>query len=156
MDPDIDFQALLGRYDTVLMGRRSFEHSGGGVSPGMKTFVFSRTLRQQDHPGVTIVAEGVRELLQDLRASPGKDIRLFGGGELFRCLLEPHCVDTVELAIVPIVLGGGRPLLPTPATRRRLSLTRHEVYPKTGTVILHDDVMPASHRPGRRRSRSKG
>ncbi|HEX7052008.1 MAG TPA: dihydrofolate reductase [Longimicrobiales bacterium] len=82
MDPDIDFQALLGQYDTVLMGRRSFELFGGGASPGMKTFVFSRTLRQQDHPGVTIVAEGVRELVQDLRASAGKDIWLFGGGEL--------------------------------------------------------------------------
>lgn len=156
MDPDIDFQALLGRYGTVLMGRRSFESSGGGVAPGMKTFVFSRTLRQQDHPGVTIVAEGAQELLQDLRASAGKDIWLFGGGELFRSLLELDCVDTVEPAIVPVVLGGGRPLLPTPAVRRRLSLTGHEIYPKTGTVLLHYDVMPASHGPGRRRSRSKG
>ena len=152
MDPDIDFQALLGRYDTVLMGRRSFElFGGGGGSSGMTTYVFSRTLRQQDQPGVTIVADGVRELLQDLRASPGKDIWLFGGGELFKSLLELDCVDTVEPAIVPVVLGGGRPLLPTPAARRRLALTGHEVYPKTGTVILRYDVMPAGERAGRRR-----
>lgn len=151
MDPDIDFRALLSQYDTVLMGRRTFElFGGGGGSPGMKAFVFSRTLRQQDYPGVTIVADGARELLQDLRAAPGKDIWLFGGGELFKSLLELDCVDTVEPAIVPVVLGGGRPLLPTPAARRRLSLTGHKVYPKSGTVILRYDVVPAG-KGGRRR-----
>ena len=87
----------------------------------MKTFVFSRTLRPQGHPGVTIVADGARELLRDLRAALGKDIRLFGGGELFESLLELDCVDSIEAAIVPVALGG-RPLLPRPAARRRLSL----------------------------------
>src|ERR671913_1703706 len=58
MDPDIDFNALFEQFDTFLVGRRTFElfaHGGSGQTPGTKTLVFSRTLRQQDYPGVTIV-----------------------------------------------------------------------------------------------------
>ena len=98
-DPDIDFQAIFDQFDTLLMGRRTYEMAGAGGSPGMKTFVFPRSLQPQDHPGVTIVSEHVRETIDELRAQPGKDIWLFGGGELFRSLLDPGYVDTVELAI---------------------------------------------------------
>src|SRR5215471_3610592 len=59
MDPEIDFNALYRQFDTILIGRRTFEAmkgaGGGGSMPGMQVFVFSRTLRQEDHPRVTIV-----------------------------------------------------------------------------------------------------
>lgn len=141
-DPDIDFQAIFDQFDTILMGRRTFEAAGGRGSPGMKTFVFSRTLRPDDHPGVTVISDGVKEAIESLRAQSGKDIWLFGGEELFRSLLELDCVDTVETAVVPVILGEGRPLLPAPAVRRRLSLTGQRVYEKSGIVLLQYDVLP--------------
>ncbi|HVF27753.1 MAG TPA: dihydrofolate reductase family protein, partial [Pyrinomonadaceae bacterium] len=73
IDPEIDFGALFERFDTFLLGRRTFEamgRAGQGGTPGMKTLVFSRTLRQQDYPGVTIVAEGAEETVAALRAGP--------------------------------------------------------------------------------------
>jgi dihydrofolate reductase len=140
MDPDIDFQAILEDFDTLLMGRRTFE-TVTEIFPGMKAFVFSRSLRQEDHPGVTIVADQVKETLEALRRRPGKDIWLFGGGELFRSLLELDCVDTVEPAVIPVVLGGGRPFLPPPARRRSLALTGQRVYEKSGIVLLTYDVV---------------
>lgn len=142
MDPDIDFSALFGQFDTFLLGRRTFEAMAGGgkgETPGMKTFVFSRTLRQEDYPGVTIVAEGAEETLAALRAEPGKDIWLFGGGSLFRSLLDAGLVDTVEVAIIPVLLGEGIPLLPAPARQSKLKLTAHKVY-KTGIVSLEYSV----------------
>src|SRR4051812_7836181 len=67
MDPQIDFQAMYKEFDTVLMGRRSFETSGGAAwGFGMKTFVISRTLRQKDHPDVTIVRSKVEQTLSAL------------------------------------------------------------------------------------------
>lgn len=141
MDPEIDFQELFDEFDTLLMGRRTFEGMQDGFS-GMKVLVFSRTLRQEDHPGVTIVSDRVEETLDELRAQPGKDIWLYGGGELFRSLLELGRVDTVEPAIIPVVLGGGRPFLPAPAVRRRLSLTGQRVYETSGIVLLQYDVVP--------------
>ena len=138
MDPDIDFNALFEQFDTFLIGRRTFERmagQGGSETPGTKTFVFSRTLRQQDYPGVTIVSENVQEIVAGLRAEPGKDIWLFGGGSLFASLLNAGLVDTVEVAIIPVLLGGGVPLLPSPADQTKLKLTNHKVY-KTGIVSL--------------------
>jgi dihydrofolate reductase len=140
MDPEIDFAALFNQFDTFLMGRGTFEsmvrQGGNPATPGAKTLVFSRTLRQQDHPGVTIVADDLEETLVALRKMPGKDIWLFGGGSLFRSLLELRLVDTVELAIIPILLGGGIPLLPAPASQVKLKLTGHRIYKKTGIVLL--------------------
>lgn len=139
MDPDIDFGALFAQFDTFLLGRRTFEwmaRSGGGAgSPGAKTVVFSRTLRQEDYPEVTIVAEQPEEALAALRAEPGKDIWLFGGGLLFRSLVEKGLVDTVEVAVIPVLLGGGIPLFPPPASKVKLALTGHRIY-KTGIVSL--------------------
>jgi dihydrofolate reductase len=142
MDPDIDFQAVFDEFDTLLMGRRTFDVAGAGGFPGMKTFVFSRSLRQEDYPSVTMVSGQIRETLDNLRAQPGKDIWLFGGGELFRSLLELDCVDTVEPAVIPVLLGGGRPFLPAPALRRSLSLSEQRVYEKSGIVLLRYDVVP--------------
>lgn len=146
-DPDIDFNALFDQFDTLLMGRRTYEVAGAGGHPGMTTLVFSRSLRPEDHPDVTIVSERVKDTLDGLRERPGKDIWLYGGGELFRSLLELGCVDTVEPAIVPIVLGGGLPFLPAPAVRRRLALTEQRVYEKSGIVLLKYDVVPENRNP---------
>src|SRR3712207_4785423 len=58
MDPDIDFRALFEQFDTFLLGRRTLEAIGGargGGHSGVRTIVFSRTLRQQDYPSLTIV-----------------------------------------------------------------------------------------------------
>src|SRR5687767_13648728 len=138
MDPDIDFAALFEQFDTFLLGRRTFEPMANvkkSETPGVKSFVFSRTLRQEDYPGVTIIAEGAEETVAALRAEDGKDIWLFGGGSLFRSLLDAGLVDTVEVAIMPVLLGEGIPLLPPPARQAKLKLTGHKVY-KTGIVSL--------------------
>jgi dihydrofolate reductase len=142
MDPEIDFNGIFQQFDTVLMGRRTLEwmaRAGGGAMPGMKTFVFSRTLQQSDYPKITIVSAEWQETLTALRKQPGKDIWLFGGGELFRSLLEAKLVDTVEVAVIPVLLGGGIPLLPAPANRTNLKLTAHRIYP-TGIVSLEYSV----------------
>jgi dihydrofolate reductase len=143
MDPDIDFAALQREFDTLVMGRRTYQVARGSL-PGMKVIVCSRSLSQPDNPGVTIVANGLRDAMDELRREPGRDIWLYGGGELFRSLLELDCVDTVEPAIIPVLLGGGRPFLPPPPLRRSLRYRQQRVYPKSGIVLLEYDVAGSS------------
>jgi dihydrofolate reductase len=106
MDPEIDFKAIYSQFDTMVMGRRTYEIAktagGGGSTPGMQVYVFSRTLRQEDHNGVTIV-DNPETLMTELRAKPGKDIWLFGGGSLFRSFAELGLVDAVEVAVIPVL-----------------------------------------------------
>ena len=138
-DPEIDFGELFSQFDTALMGRRTYDvvlNSGYGLPPGMKTVVVSRTLQPREHPRITIVAEKLEETLAAFQARPGKDIWLFGGGSLFRSLAEVGLVDTVELAIIPVLLGGGIALLPPPAGQIKLTLTSHKVY-RAGIVALN-------------------
>jgi dihydrofolate reductase len=141
MDPEIDFQALFNQFDAVLIGRRTFEGMArgkkkAGAMPGMKTLVFSRTLQQRDYPKVTIVGDDFKQVVTAARAEQGKDIWLFGGGLLFRSLLDAGLVDTVELAVVPVLLGQGIPLLPPPGKQTKVKLTGQKVYKKTGIVLL--------------------
>ena len=140
MDPDIDFQALFEQFDTFLLGRRTFEGmrvAAGGGQAGVQTIIFSRTLRQQDYPNVTIVSENPEHVLADLRSKPGKDIWLFGGGSLFRSLLEARLVDAVEVSVVPVLLGDGISLLlPKPSSERfKLKLASSRAL-KSGIVSL--------------------
>jgi len=138
MDPDIDFAALMNAFDTIVMGRKTYEatreYSGAGM-PGAQVYVISRTLRQQDCPGV-VVSDNPGETVTTLKAAKGKDIWLFGGGSLFRSLLALGLVDSVEVAVIPVLLGGGLPLLPPPSDRTKLKLVKHRVYEKTGTTAL--------------------
>jgi len=137
-DPDIDFGSIFARCDTALLGRSTFlamVRLGRVELPGMRIIVFSRTLRAQDYPGV-VVAGRAEEVVPKLREQEGKDIWLFGGGALFKSLLAARLVDTVEVAVVPVLLGGGIPLLPPPAGRAKLRLAHHRVYPKSGIVSL--------------------
>jgi dihydrofolate reductase len=89
------------------------------------------------------VAEKSEDTVAALRAEPGKDIWLFGGGSLFRSLLNAGLVDTVEVAIIPVLLGGGIPLLAPPARQAKLNLTGHKVY-QTGIASLEYAVQPAA------------
>jgi len=137
MDPDIDFGALFAQFDTFIMGRRTFETAGAmsTSASGAKTFVFSRSLVPENHPNVVIISEVTPAAVAHIRAQATKDIWLFGGGVLFRSFLDAGLVDTVEVAIIPVLLGGGVPLLPHPAQQTRLALRSHRAY-KSGVVSL--------------------
>lgn len=140
-DPEMDFRALFEQFDTVLLGRRTYEITQRPGAPpwpsSTSVYVFSRTLRQPDHPRVTIVADKLEETVAALRSrsEQDKDIWLFGGSSLFHSLLAAGLVDTVEVAVSPVLLGGGIPLLPPPAEPVKLKLIGHRVY-SAGTVSL--------------------
>jgi dihydrofolate reductase len=146
-DPTVDFAAIFGNVDTVLLGRRSYEltlKTGGFWSPDSRVYVFSRTLDPAAHPDVTVVAHDAAATVAALRAEPGTgDIWLFGGGNLFRSLLDDRQVDRLEISIVPILLGGGVPLLEPGGPAAPLALLDTRRYP-SGIVTLTFAVSDAS------------
>ncbi len=150
-EPEMDWGAFMARFDTVLMGRRSFQAAlqapGGGTMPGMSTYVVSSTLQADAYPGVTILNEDLEAHLASLRAMPGKEIWLFGGGVLFRSLLERGLVDIVEIGLVPVLLGGGIPFLPGLDGLRRLELIETRRYPSGIMLLTYAAAPPAPARP---------
>lgn len=143
-EPEIDWNAFMVRFDTVLMGRRSYEASlampGGGMMPGLRTYVITRTLKQEDHPNVTIISGDVAAALVAIRQTSGKEIWLFGGGNLFQSLLQLGEVDKIEVGLVPKLLGRGIPFLPGLDQITRLELAETHRYP-SGIMMLTYDVI---------------
>ena len=107
--------------DTILMGRKTWDVAlrmgGGASSPGMRTFVFSRTLGSIDVKGVELVRDDAATFVRDLKAGPGKGICMMGGGDFARSLFAADLIDEVGMNVHPILLGAGIPLF-TDAGRR--------------------------------------
>ena len=139
MDPAIDFAAMFREFDTAVMGRKTYEvvsrDGHMGMMAGVECVVFSRTLPASSAPGLRVVPDDPVAVVAALKAAPGKDIWLYGGGELFATLLSAGLVDTVELAVIPVLLGAGVPLLPEGRVTP-LVLCDHRVLPGSGIVAL--------------------
>ena len=166
MDPAVDFAALYKEFDTAVMGRKTYEvataQGGHGAIPGLDVVVFSRTLPAATYPGVRILNDDPRQIVAALKAKRGRDIWLFGGGTLFRSLLDAGLVDTVEVAVMPVLLGAGIPLLP-PGAATELVLADQKILPASGIVVLAYSVAgsagPAPHiryiKPAKSRKKAK-
>jgi dihydrofolate reductase len=139
MDPSIDFAALFKEFDTAVMGRKTYEvltaQGGHGEMTGIDVIVFSRTLPAATYRGVRVVNDDPGEVVTALKTMPGRDIWLYGGGSLFRSLLDAGLVDTVEVAVVPVLLGAGVPLLP-PGAATKLELADAKTLRDSGIVVL--------------------
>lgn len=146
-DPEIDFAAIFGRFNTLLMGRKTFEvarvRAAGWPDLGHKWVVVSSTLKPEDHPGVTILGSRVAEAVAALKAQSGpelqKDIWLMGGGMLFRSLLDAGLVDGLDVMVMPVLLGSGTPIV-TAGQRSTLALNESKALP-SGILMLNYSVV---------------
>lgn len=155
VDPEIDFAAMYASFSGLVMGRRSYEVSvatGGAGGGAMPTYVYSRTLPEGERNGVTFSRDAVAHVRALKAAGDGKPLWLWGGSELCRQLADAGLVDGVDVAVIPILLGGGIPLIATPGPKVSLRLTSHRLYAKTGTLMLEYDVV----KPGQKRRARPG
>ena len=142
-------RAYLEKIDTLLMGRGTYETAvstpeSRALLDSMTVYVVSTTVDAAAHEGVTVIgqadrADVVGEIAR-LKAETGKDIWLFGGGVLFRALIDAGLVDRVEVAVVPRILGSGIPLVPGLDRIASLELHSSEVF-DSGMALLKYDVI---------------
>lgn len=139
MDPTIDFAALFGGFDAAVMGRKTYDvvRAQGHLEmmAGIECVVFSRSLPESTAPGLRVTHDDPVSTTRAMKAQAGRDIWLYGGGELFLTLLQAGLVDTVELAVIPVLLGDGVPLVP-PGHETTLTLCDSRVLPASGIVAL--------------------
>jgi dihydrofolate reductase len=137
-----DVQEVMTDYwkkiDTLLWGRKSYDFSvtqrlsaPGKTAktespqrkvPAMHNYLFSRTLKAVDDPGVELVTSDAVEFVRALKQRPGKEICLMSGGELAESLVAADLVDEIRLNIHPILLGSGVPTFRDAGHRVKLSL----------------------------------
>lgn len=138
-----DVQQVMTDYwkniDTILWGRKTYDVSVAMKTssakkpakaksvkrkpPAIKNYVFSRTLKFLDDPGMELVTSDAVEIVRALKQRPGKEICLMGGGELAQSLLAAHLVDEIRLNVHPLLLGTGIPTFRDPGHRVKLIMT---------------------------------
>jgi dihydrofolate reductase len=114
--------------DTVVMGRKTYAvaaRSGGGAYPGVKNYVFSRTLKTIDNPKIDLVADDAAKFVAAMKKKKGKGICVMGGGELASALFEAGVIDEVGANIHPILLGDGIPMFPRRPRQVDLEIVEH-------------------------------
>lgn len=125
------------RFDTVVMGRATYEPAlaMGITSPyaPLRQLVVSRTLGDAPDPEVEIVRDDPVTAVRALKAEPGRDVLLVGGGRLAGALLDE--VDELVVKLYPMVAGAGVPMFTAPFTPTALTLTGTQLLER-GTVVL--------------------
>ncbi len=139
-----EFPEIYASFDTLLIGRKTYDQtllqsSETGQETagfmGIKTYVFSRTMKESPNAGVEIISDNAGEFVRGLKNESGKDIWLFGGGILAASLLRERLVDEIGVAIQPVLLGSGIPLFPDLGLQVDLQLLDCKTY-KNGIVGL--------------------
>jgi len=129
--------------DTVVMGRRTYEvalsmGTGGGAYPGVKNYVFSRTMKQgpkKKVKNVEIISEDAAEFVRKLKGQEGKDICVMGGGLLAKSLFEADLIDEIGFNIHPVLLGSGIPVFHEMNHQIDLELIDFKAF-KNGTLLV--------------------
>lgn len=143
-DSTIDMAGLFSEFDTFVMGRGTYEillaQRDQNPLKGSRVLVVSSTLSPAEHPDVQILGRDFVSRIAALKSEPGKDVWLFGGGQLFRTLLDEGLVDSAELAVMPVLIGSGIPVIP-PGRHTRLRFTKCVSCP-SGIQILSYTCSP--------------
>jgi dihydrofolate reductase len=124
--------------DTVIMGRKTYEvalRSGSTSYPGVKNYVFSRTLKETPDKRVEIISEDAAVFVRRLKGEKGKGICVMGGGELAHSLFEADLIDEIGLNIHPVLLGRGIPLFHEMSRQIDLELLDCKTF-KNGCVFV--------------------
>ena len=134
-----DYLESLAAYDTVLMGRKTYDVAlRGGVSdpyPHMRSIVFSRSMKVAPDARIEIVSAHAETFVRELKQLRGGDIYLCGGAELATQLFSEGLVDEVAVKVNPVLLGSGIPLILGLDTHVDMELTDTKRY-DSGVVLL--------------------
>ncbi len=136
-------ESLKTDYDTVLMGRKTYEFGFQfGVTnpyPWLKQYVLSRSMASSPDANVELFSGDVFEFVRELKNAEGKDIYLCGGAKLAGSLLSEGLVDEVIVKLNPVIFGKGIPLFSEAIKQTQLELTGSKVY-ENGVLLLQYQV----------------
>jgi dihydrofolate reductase len=140
---DYGMSVFFKSIDTILWGRKTYEVAlgftgGKGVGYGsrVKNYVFSRRPPKSHSPDVEFVRESIPDFAKRLRAEPGKNVWMMGGGELIGSFLDAGEVDEFVIHVIPTLIGEGIPLIAPRHRLIRLALLSTRRFPD-GVVKLH-------------------
>lgn len=135
---DYGYKELIDSIDSALMGRKTYEQVAEmGEWPYGDTpmYVFSRKALDPVGPSVTITSQSPRDVMAEMDRRGLRRAWLLGGGELASSFRKEGLISEWILSIMPVILGGGIPLVAPGGPIEPLKLTATQAYP-SGVVQL--------------------
>lgn len=140
--PDYGYDAFYGRMAATVMGRTTFDQAlGFGAWPyaDKPTWVLSsRELPADPPPGVRFAAGPVNDVAAAIAREVTGDVWVVGGGVVLRDFLQARLLASVELFVIPVVLGRGVPLFPSGDYAGSLRLSAHQSYSNGVVRLLYE------------------
>jgi dihydrofolate reductase len=143
---DYGMGAFFKTIDTILWGRKTYslglEMNEGGLGiygSSVKNYIFSRRPPKKHAADVEFVREPISEFAKRLRATPGKDIWMMGGGGIIASFLDAGEIDEFIVHVIPTFIGEGIPLIAPKQRNVELKLLSVRDYPD-GVVRLHYSI----------------
>lgn len=148
---DYGMGAFFKTIDTILWGHKTYEiglemEGGLGVYGSIKNYVFSRRPPKKHAPDVEFVNQPINEFAQRLRASPGKNIWMMGGGGIIASFLDAGEIDEFIIHVIPTFIGQGIPLIAPKHRLVPLKLLSVRDY-ADGVLRLHYAVERTEEKP---------
>lgn len=140
-----DYMEHLKLYDTVVMGRGTYEigytygmQPGDAPYPHMQHYIFSKTLKFDKAPAeqLHVIDSDPVAFIKELKQERGSDIYLCGGGAFAGFLFEQELIDTLILKLNPVVYGSGIRLFGNSAKKVNLQLLESKQY-QSGVMLLN-------------------
>jgi len=138
--------------DTILWGRKTYSkgiemgmEKGMPFGSGLKNYLFSQQRQESLIPGFEWVNEPIKAFAQRLRAQPGKDIWMMGGGGIIASFLDEGEIDEFSIHVIPVLIGEGIPLIQPRHRLIQLKLLSSKAFPD-GVVHLNYRVLDRSRR----------
>lgn len=103
-----EWALFMKSIDTILWGRRTYTKGiemgmkDGGFGPKIKNYLFSRQPKRSLLPRFELVKEPIKPFAQRLRAQPGKNIWMMGGGEIIASFLDEGEIDEFSIHVIPV------------------------------------------------------
>jgi dihydrofolate reductase len=133
--------------DAFLLGRRTYDifaaywpritdpdHPIASTLNALPKHVASRTARDLDWHGAAVLEGDVAAAVAALKRTPGRELQVWGSGDLARTLVAHDLVDEYRLLTYPVVLGTGRRLFAS-GTRPTALTLREQRATSTGVVL---------------------
>jgi dihydrofolate reductase len=147
---DYGMGAFMKTIDAIIWGRNTYGEGtkqgsgGGGFGIKAQNYVFTHR-PAPPAKGVTFVNEPVRDFAARLRAQPGKDIWMMGGGGIIASFLDEGEIDDFIIHVIPTLIGEGVPLIAPRHRNVPLRLESSRAF-ADGVVRLHYVVEKAAIR----------
>lgn len=138
------YKEFMASIDTIIMGGRSWRELSNmdamGAYANKAVYVVSRH-DWGEKENIKFITENVIERIVDLRNEQGKDIWLFGGGELVSMLLAADLVDEMQIAYIPVILGKGVLLFPEQLKESKWELISSTPYNSGVLMVKYTKIL---------------